>query len=239
MPIRSPYHFVLEDDKKQVGPGSWILTYGGIGIGYEFFLIAAVPVLYGQLIRRVLKRVIYPRLKFPEETYQEYPLIPLTYLQQTRDELRVSRERRNGLDWLGTKFLIRTSDSFVDLRELMTMTTEGEVSKSPWQLLRVLAAFNGLYTQHHVPKLKYKGEIPSTISKVQAQLEVSDTFLSQLNEEEKALAVKMGIRKQSERVIKSTSSSSLPRGSGKGPALLVPKKSPVISKPRYVYLIYT
>jgi hypothetical protein len=112
-PISSPFYFIAYNDTRQTGPANWISAYAGRGIDFEVLLIMAIPILFGQLFR-YLRRYFYPQLRFPEYI-KEHPLIPLTYLQQTKDELRVTREKRNDLDWLGTKFLLRASDSFVDL----------------------------------------------------------------------------------------------------------------------------
>ena len=126
--IRSPYVIIVQFDERTTAKSNWISSYAGRGSDFEILLIMAIPILISQLINILFKKYLYPQLKF-RENIEEQVLIPLSYLQQTKDEERVKREKRNGLEWLGTKFVIRAGDSNMVDDEVIAKNTATDAFK--------------------------------------------------------------------------------------------------------------
>lgn len=125
-----------------------------------YFLICSILIPF--LIFKYCLHILKPKLSI--EKRPQFPIVPLKYLQETKEEQRVFVASRNTVRWVSNRYTIMASDNVVNLKMLHFGQNPDDQRRMKnakhraWFLLRVLAKFNGIYLQN-----KIKDETPPIV----------------------------------------------------------------------------
>jgi len=174
-PLLSPAQ-VLRDSAAQhrlnhsVEAYEWFLIYSGQDIMTAILIFFAIcPIFFAHFFVKYIYRLLKPKLRIKRKS--NFPIIPLKYLQETKEEQRVFLPSKNTLRWVSTRYIIMASDNVVNLK----MLHYGEDSEEQrqlkhrkhraWFMLRILAQFNAIYTRNKLEKDQRKPDLSDTKTK--------------------------------------------------------------------------